>query len=92
MDFVIARWDSDEDGLLSGSQHNTLDGELSGSTSWMGTLYLSALAACEKMAALEDDAQSRRPISQVAREGNTKSESDALEWRVLRAESRRGCP
>jgi len=56
IDYVIATWDSDEDGVLTGQQHNTLDAELSGSTSWLGTLYLAALAASEKMAMLEGHA------------------------------------
>ena len=77
MDFVIARWDSDEDGLLSGSQHNTLDGELSGSTSWMGTLYLSALAACEKMAELENDVQSAARYRRL-RERGTENQNQTL--------------
>ncbi len=77
MDFVIARWDSDEDGLLSGSQHNTLDGELSGSTSWMGTLYLSALAASEKMAELENDAQSADRYRRL-REKGTRNQNQTL--------------
>ncbi len=55
MDYVIVTWDSDGDGVPSGQQHNTLDAELSGSTSWLGTLYLAALAACEKMAMLQGD-------------------------------------
>ena len=53
MDYVIVRWDSDEDGVPRGQQHNTLDAELSGSSSWLGTLYLAALAASEKMAMLQ---------------------------------------
>ncbi len=56
MDFVIATWDADEDGVLSGPQHNTLDAEASGSSSWLGSLYLAALAAAEKMALLRGDA------------------------------------
>jgi non-lysosomal glucosylceramidase len=53
IEYVISTWDSDEDGVLTGQQHNTLDAELSGSTSWLGTLYLAALSASEKMALLQ---------------------------------------
>ncbi len=52
MDYVIKRWDADEDGVLSGAQHNTLDCELGGSSSWLGSLYLAALRASERMARL----------------------------------------
>ena len=65
MDFVIQRWDADEDGVLSGRQHNTLDTELTGCSSWLGSLYLSALSASEKIAELEnkpDLAQKYRDI------------------------------
>jgi len=53
IDYMIITWDSDEDGVPRGQQHNTLDAELSGSTSWLGTLYLAALATSEKMAMLQ---------------------------------------
>jgi non-lysosomal glucosylceramidase len=56
MEYLITTWDSDEDGVLTGQQHNTLDAELSGSTSWLGTLYLAALSASEKMALLQGHA------------------------------------
>jgi uncharacterized protein (DUF608 family) len=52
MEHVITRWDGDEDGVLGGIQHNTLDCELGGSSSWLGTLYLAALRASERMARL----------------------------------------
>ncbi len=50
VEFVIAEWDADEDGLFSGPQHNTLDAELGGASSWMGTLWLAALEAGARMA------------------------------------------
>jgi hypothetical protein len=49
MDYSISTWDHDEDGALAGAQANTLDCELGGSTTWIGSLYLAALAASEKM-------------------------------------------
>jgi len=55
MDYIIQRWDADEDGMLSGRQHNTLDTELTGCSSWLGSLYLSALSASEKIAELENE-------------------------------------
>lgn len=50
MNYLIERWDSDENGVPSGPQWNTLDGELGGSSSWLGSLYLAALRAAEEMA------------------------------------------
>jgi uncharacterized protein (DUF608 family) len=55
MGFVIKTWDKDEDGVLSGLQHTTLDCKVGGSTSWLGSLYLSALRACREMAVLNGD-------------------------------------
>lgn len=56
MEYIIRVNDPDEDGVLSGMQWNTLDGSLGGSTSWMGSLYLAALSACERMARLQGEA------------------------------------
>lgn len=56
MDYTIATWDADGDGVLAGAQWNTLDDALGGNSSWIGSLYLAALAASERMALLEGDA------------------------------------
>jgi uncharacterized protein (DUF608 family) len=55
MEYAITSWDADEDGVLAGRQWNTLDDALGGSTTWMGSLYLAALNACEELARLEGD-------------------------------------
>ncbi|WP_347242975.1 GH116 family glycosyl-hydrolase [Thermogutta sp.] len=55
MDYIIQRWDPNEDGVPSGPQWNTLDGELGGASSWLGSLYLAALVAAEKMAQLQGE-------------------------------------
>lgn len=58
MQFVIRTWDADANGELGGIQHTTLDCKVGGSTSWIGSLYLAGLRACEKMAeAVGDDSQ-----------------------------------
>jgi uncharacterized protein (DUF608 family) len=44
------RWDPDETGILSGRQHQTLDMELFGPNSWLGSMYVAALLAVAKMA------------------------------------------
>ncbi len=50
INYVIGRWDPDEDGILAGPQWNTLDENLGGSSSWLGSLYIAALMAGERMA------------------------------------------
>lgn len=50
MDFVIKEWDSDEDGILSGAQHNTLDEPWYGEVPWLINVYHAALKASAVMA------------------------------------------
>lgn len=50
MDFTISKYDNDRDGMLSGSYHNTLDCNSSGTSPWIGSLYIAALKACAQMA------------------------------------------
>jgi uncharacterized protein (DUF608 family) len=44
------QWDPGETGILSGRQHQTLDMELFGPNSWLGTMYVAALLAMARMA------------------------------------------
>jgi len=69
MDYLIIRWDATNtpsltveltregipDGMLSGPQHG-MDGDQGGTSSWMGSMYLGALAAAEQMAIAKNDA------------------------------------
>ncbi|CAA6677549.1 MULTISPECIES: GH116 family glycosyl-hydrolase [unclassified Lentimonas] len=50
MDFVIKEWDSDEDGILSGAQHNTLDEPWYGRVPWLINTYHAALRSAAVMA------------------------------------------
>lgn len=50
MDFVIKEWDADEDGILSGAQHNTLDEPWHGKVPWLINVYHAALKASAVMA------------------------------------------
>jgi len=77
MDYLIGRWDKDGDGVLAGPQWNTLDGNLSGNTSWLGTLYLAALAASEKMALLQREPKVAERYRKI-RESGSKKQDEAL--------------
>ncbi|TWU32542.1 GH116 family glycosyl hydrolase [Novipirellula artificiosorum] len=50
MDHVIRKWDKEEDGLLAGAQHNTLDEPWFGQVHWLINLYHAALKASAVMA------------------------------------------
>ncbi|MFZ9682223.1 MAG: GH116 family glycosyl-hydrolase [Cephaloticoccus sp.] len=55
--WVPGGWDADQDGVMEGCQHNTMDVEYFGPNPQMATWYLGALRAAEEMArALGDDA------------------------------------
>lgn len=43
-------WDLDQNGVLDGRQHNTLDAELFGPSSWLNGFYLAALKAAAEIA------------------------------------------
>lgn len=51
------RWDPDQTGILSGRQHQTLDMELFGPNSWLGSIYVAALLAASEMAAAVGDGE-----------------------------------
>lgn len=68
-DFIISEWDGDEDGILHGAQDTTLDCSVSGNTSWLGTMYLAALAAGEEMARIEDDKAAEQRYHQIRLSG-----------------------
>ncbi len=54
LDWLI-RQDGDGDGLIVGSQHNTLDTDWYGPVAWLSGLYLAALRAGEEMAGVVGD-------------------------------------
>ncbi len=57
--WLIAK-DANEDGLLEGNQHNTLDTDWFGPVAWLSGLYLAALAGAAAMADETGDAEFAR--------------------------------
>ncbi|MHB0998920.1 MAG: GH116 family glycosyl-hydrolase [Armatimonadota bacterium] len=74
-DYLISTWDADEDGVLAGSQWNTLDESLGGSSSWLGSLYLAALSAAGKMSDLQSDSESAARYRRVRDQGMRNQDS-----------------
>jgi uncharacterized protein (DUF608 family) len=54
LQFLIEQ-DGNADGIIENSQHNTLDVNLEGASSWLSSIYLAALRAGEQMALEMDD-------------------------------------
>ena len=50
MDFAIQTHDPDQDGMHTGLYHNTLDCSSSGTSPWIGSLYIAALKASAELA------------------------------------------
>jgi uncharacterized protein (DUF608 family) len=57
--------------VIGGRQHNTHDAELIGSSSWLGSLYLAALAASERMAELQGDTKLASRYRQIRESGES---------------------
>ena len=63
------RWDPDQSGILSGRQHQTLDMELFGPNSWLGSMYVAALLATAEMARHLDDTALAETTERMGRAG-----------------------
>jgi uncharacterized protein (DUF608 family) len=78
-------WDADEDGVMEGCQHNTMDVEYYGPNPQMGAWYLGALRAMEEMAkhlALTPSLSQRERGKGV--EGETKESLEAFAQKCRR--------
>ncbi|MCM2372846.1 GH116 family glycosyl-hydrolase [Aporhodopirellula aestuarii] len=69
MDYVIKRWDKDQDGLLSGDQHNTLDKAWNGKIHWLINLYHAALKASAQMARQMDQPKAAERYESLVAKG-----------------------
>jgi len=55
--WIPGGWDADQDGVMEGCQHNTMDVEYYGPNPQMTGWYLGALRACEEMARASGDGE-----------------------------------
>ena len=78
LEFAWVFWDADRDGVMEGEQHNTYDIEFYGPNTMMGTLYLGALVAGERMAHALGEAESAAEYRRVFESGRQKL--DAQLW------------
>lgn len=78
LEYAWKDWDADRDGVIEGEQHNTYDIEFYGPNTMIGTLYLGALAAAERMARHLGDGAAADTYRQVFESGRSKL--DGLLW------------
>ena len=77
LSFVWLTWDKDEDGLMEAIQHNTYDIEFIGANTMMGTLYLGALKAMEKISEILGEAQYAAKCKSIYEKGS-KNQAEKL--------------
>ncbi|MCY1723480.1 GH116 family glycosyl-hydrolase [Prolixibacteraceae bacterium Z1-6] len=71
LDYVILNYDTNRDGMLSGTYHNTLDCNSSGTSPWIGSLYVAALKASAQMALLMGEKELSAEYSNLANTATT---------------------
>jgi non-lysosomal glucosylceramidase len=67
--YLMDQHDADSDGILSGSQHNTLDAAWFGEIAWLSILYLAAVRAGGEMAREMGDPAFARRCKAIADRG-----------------------
>jgi non-lysosomal glucosylceramidase len=72
LEYAWEKWDADQDGVMEGEQHNTYDIEFYGANTMMGTLYLGALLAGQRMAKAIGDNEAAEQYRKVFESGRVK--------------------
>jgi len=70
MEYAIRRWDQDEDGVFEAPQFNTYDQEVRGLSTFVGSLYLAALRAAERMATIQGDTDAAERYRRLFEKGS----------------------
>ena len=78
MSFADAQWDTDNDHVLDGKQHNTYDIEFYGPNPLSSIYYLAALRAVEAMATIMDEPQIAQNCHMAFEKGS--QNLDAMLW------------
>ncbi|MBP5780987.1 MAG: hypothetical protein J6X34_07120 [Clostridia bacterium] len=69
-------WDRDQDGVLEGRQHHTLDVELFGPSSWLQGFYLAALKCAAEMAERLGETETAEKYREIFLKGQKWSEEN----------------
>lgn len=72
LSYAWEAWDTDQDGVMESIQHNTYDIEFAGANTMMGTLYLGALAAMERISLILGENQFAEKCRSIFESGSQK--------------------
>ena len=72
MNYAIAEWDSNRDGVMDKPQFNTYDAVIYGENTFISSLYLAALRAAEEMAKLSKDDAAAKKYRELFEKGSKK--------------------
>ncbi len=86
VEWLIDKIDQPQQGVPHGHQPNTYDTSVSGANTFIGSQYLSALAAAERMALVDERCGQRRALASHPRSRHEAPERDALQRRVLHSD------
>jgi len=90
MDYAIRTHDPDRDGMHTGLYHNTLDCDSSGTSPWIGSLYIAALKASAELAQIAGDEASAEAYAALAEKGRVQQNAqlwdEALSYYVEKPE------
>lgn len=78
LEYIIAHWDEDGDGVLLGEQPNTYDIAFYGPNMYIGALWLAALRAGEKLAKLQGESEWAQTLRRLFERGSGRY--DELLW------------
>ncbi|MBV9229909.1 MAG: hypothetical protein JOZ18_11390 [Chloroflexi bacterium] len=78
VNYIIAKWDEDRDGVLQGEQPNTYDIAFYGPNIYIGGLWLAALRAAQEMAKIQGEADLAQDLRQLFELGSARY--DELLW------------
>ena len=73
--WIPGSWDADQDGVMEGAQHNTMDVEYYGPNPQMGFWYLAALKASQEMALANSDIEFANKCEKLFESGSSYMDS-----------------
>lgn len=86
--WIPGGWDADQDGVMEGVQHNTMDVEYYGPNPQMGSWYLAALRATEEMARAVGEENFADQCLQLFRSGSAWLDENLFNGQYFRHEVR----